>query len=265
MKLGASFPVKAVSVSAEASSSFALTVEAGLESSKTKIKEYESETIKEVTTEVYHKYTAHPAGGAVKVVFKEVWKLGDTVFKVAFLNCDENESKKEGWKDEKQDVTSLVAVARQWYRLRTGNSYLNSRGYAHWTPTILAIGNRDQYSYDQQWAFDNGHLISKSGRDAFCYKPPRDQGWCYHSETGKKPNNDRLQMVGRQLRSGHYCMYVTWQGNLGWRVKAGACGAHGDKERWTIEKAVSCSWISVFSYYLFVSFLSDHPEIICLQ
>ena len=172
-------------------------------------------------------------------------------------------------KEEEEDVTMVVGVDRQWYRIRLSTSlYLNAGGTFNqkldkeklrWVKdqlsTILSVHNFSRTSHAQQWSFDNDYLISRSGKDAWCWK----QGWYYNGETGKLPNNDsrepKLKMVGRQFRSDQDYMHIVLSYAFNVRIQALVCG-NGWKTACAFEKLVSfVHGFSVFSHSLFVSFV----------
>lgn len=245
MTVGASFPVKAVSVSAEASTSFSHTVETGVETSSTKIGEYESENISDVTQMESHKYTPNPAGGAVKIVFKEEWKLGDTIFRVVYLNCDEPETKEKGWPKETEDVTMDVGVDRQWYHVKNGNGeYLSigkkwSNGYHFLEPKTLS-----EHSYDQQWTLAGTNLMTRSGKWAACMH----KGLFCLSHYGiedpfKAPFSPTFVVRGTQINDGFgYCLSSHSQLLHGFPktwIRGVQCGGQSATKQWSFNKVVS--------------------------
>jgi len=202
MSLGASFPVKAVQVEASASAHFSQTIQSSIEHSRTQISSYETETISTVTSVVSQTFKANAIGEPDKVVYKEVWKLGETVLRELYHDCDVAESEKEGWAMEVEDVTMSVAVDRQWYSIKNGDGQFLNAGHDTVAGLVTLIGSDN--SYAQQWTLDQRHLISKDGWFLFCGDDPL-------CKVGKELSNDstytgKISLSGTQLKSGAYCM-----------------------------------------------------------
>jgi len=176
MSAGASFPFGFMSLHAEASAGFSRAVTDGFENSSTKSDEYEDETVTSYETTTVSKYNARPDGEPDMVVYKEEYKIGNTVFQVAYLACDKADSERDGWDNEVVDIDVTAGVDYQWYTIQWGgevstwnggavvleklevSSGLSSGG------TPLALGaDLDLYheEYYHQWAWDNGSLISR--------------------------------------------------------------------------------------------------------
>ena len=180
MKVGGSFPFGPGSIDVETSSDFANTVTTGIKNSMKSEYEYESESSKVMTTTVSQGYFAYEKlGEPMKVVYKEVWKIGGQQFKVVYLNCDEAESKEEGSDYHERDVTMEVAADHVWYRIKAAGYLYLSAGLGV-QKHILGADYLDRGAYDQQWAFENGLLVSRSGKTAFSYSG--EKGWNYFNK-----------------------------------------------------------------------------------
>jgi len=111
MKAGASFPISFVSFSAEVEASFTRVVATGLENSSTRSDEYDQETVSSYETITGKTFSARPAGEPDMVVYREEYKIGNSVFQRVYLACNIAESEREGWVYEVEDVDVSVGVA----------------------------------------------------------------------------------------------------------------------------------------------------------
>lgn len=229
MTMGASFPIEVIGFSAEASASFSLTVQVGIESSSTVINNYEKETITELTHETQTHYAANPAGGEVKVVFEEKWKLGNTVFRIVYLNCDEAESEKAEWAYEEKDVTMSVGVDHQWYHIKNGIGHYLQAGDPNngLQSQFLVVKALVSYSYDQQWTLDRHHLMSRSNR--YATRVCDDGGLQMWSSAIEADQNNYYSWTGTQIKDGYgYCLGLhvqyPYEGGYYFDVESEECG-----------------------------------------
>ena len=261
MSWGASFPIKIVKVESSSSIDFSLIVEGGIASSKTRKTEYAEENVSTVRSKVTQIFVSNAKGGEDKVVYREVGKLGETVFRDLSLDTTVAKSKEQGWAMEVQDVTMTVAVDRQWYRIKNGNGqYLNAGGGF----TNLLVTKGPNNSYAQQWALDQGHLISKSDVDVYCGLDLNsvNEGNCKITNVGQL-DTGFVRSSGTQLKRGAYCMTYVDMGIFGNVVNTEECNG-SNLQQWTFIKAVSFvhGLHCMFSHSFVRLFLSNMLNII---
>ena len=169
MSAGASFPFKGISFSGEASSSFQMTVENGIRLSSKSATEYSTETESMFENTVTQHFTpyANPTDPD-RVVYHEVWKIGDKEFKSKYLACTKVEF--DALKSEVEVITWRVGADYQWYHLKAGNVVMSipennapkyyGKGLVMWSPSL---------EYGQKWRFDDDdkHIVSAAGPGNF--------------------------------------------------------------------------------------------------
>jgi len=164
MEVGASFPIKVVSVDVKASSGFSETVTTGIKDSSRSVGEYTKETDTSMSEKVSHHYTANPESGQPdKVVYREVWRIGNRPFKKVYLVCEEGDIPK----NEVEKVEMTVAVDYMWHSITNKwNEAISAGGPASRFGFANSV-SPNPHAYDQQWAFSgkNGKfLTSRSGK-----------------------------------------------------------------------------------------------------
>jgi len=234
MTAGASFPIKVVDVNIGSSLTTTASIERSVKDSsrfKTTYAEetqtiFESKTSKVCASQVYH-----PGGSAAKdqVVFTETVLLGHKTLRVDYFCRSRDEYEKLKAKGHVEgEITVIVGVDYQYYRIKLPerNLYLKAGvGIA----TLDAV--RYDGSYAQQWVFDRGTLVAKSGLGVRCAN--KANNFC----TAKGPTPSGFSVRGTQLKFGRYCLeYTHWWGQVQFYISTQECNGSSVWQKWTITK-----------------------------